>query len=212
MRLAALVAGLTYHTREVAVRESMRHMVSNIGGVRKPARGPEYMVRCEEDNFDVVLEQPPVSGSSCSIRVDGNLYEVEIPHFEFFRRRLKLVINGQVYRFRIQLDASFLWVSFNGMSRLFEVYSPKEWAMMSFMPHKASTTQNNVLLCPMPGLVVDALVQKGDRVFRGQNLVILESMKMESGVGSPIDGVVSEVCVESGQAVEADQVLVKFEK
>jgi propionyl-CoA carboxylase alpha chain len=37
-------------------------------------------------------------------------------------------------------------------------------------------------------------------------------MKMESGVGSPIDGVIAEVCVEKGQAVEADQVLVKFEK
>jgi len=212
MRLAALVAGLIYHTREVAVRESMRHMVSNIGGERKLDHQPQYMIRCEEDNFEVVLEEAPASGKTCSIRVDGNLYEVEIPHFEFFRRRLKLVINGQVYRFRIQLDTSFLWVSFNGMSRLFEVYTPKEWAMMSFMPHKASAALNNVLLCPMPGLVVDALVQKGDRVFRGQNLVILESMKMESGVGSPIDGVIAEVCVEKGQAVEADQVLVKFEK
>ena len=136
---------------------------------------------------------------------------MEIPFFEFFRRRLKLVINGQVYRFRIQFDKSFMWVSFNGMSRLFEVYTPKEWAMMSYMPEKASSALNNVLLCPMPGLVVDVMAQKGERVFRGQNLVILESMKMESGVGSPIDGVISEIKVEKGQAVEADQVLIKFE-
>jgi propionyl-CoA carboxylase alpha chain len=63
----------------------------------------------------------------------------------------------------------------------------------------------------MPGLVVDVLVQKGERVFRGQNLVILESMKMESGVGSPIDGVIAEVNIEKGQAVESDQVLIRFE-
>ena len=63
----------------------------------------------------------------------------------------------------------------------------------------------------MPGLVVDVLAQKGERVFRGQNLVILESMKMESGVASPVDGVIAEVKVTSGQAVEAGETLIKFE-
>lgn len=212
MRMAAMVATLIYHTREVLVRESMRHMISSIGGQRKQERFPQYMVRCGEDNFNVVLENQPISGQNCDIRVDGNLYHVELPFFEFFRRRIKLVINGQTYRFRIHLDKSFMFVSFNGISRLFEVYTPKEWALMQYMPLKESGASNDTLLCPMPGLVVDVLVQKGDRVFRGQNLVILESMKMESGVGSPIDGVIKSVQVEKGQAVEADQVLIKFEK
>jgi len=211
LRLAALVAGVIYHTRTVALRESMRHMVSDIGGQRKMKRTPRYMVRCEDDHFEVALEAPPISGETCTIRVDGNMYQVEIPFFEFFRRRLKLVVNGQAYRFRIQFDESFMFVSFNGLSRLFEVYTPKEWAMMKYMPEKADSVPNNILLCPMPGLVVDVLAQKGERVFRGQNLVILESMKMESGVASPVDGVIAEVLVKKGQAVEADEVLIKFE-
>jgi len=41
--------------------------------------------------------------------------------------------------------------------------------------------------------------------------VILESMKMESGVASPVDGIVAEVLVKKGQAVEADETLIKFE-
>ena len=40
----------------------------------------------------------------------------------------------------------------------------------------------------MPGLAVDIRVQKGDRVFRGQDIVVIESMKMESGVASLCDG------------------------
>ena len=83
--------------------------------------------------------------------------------------------------------------------------------MMQFMPEKEDKGQSNILLCPMPGLVVDVLAQKGERVFRGQNLVVLESMKMESGVASPIDGVIAEVLVNKGQAVEADQTLIRFE-
>jgi propionyl-CoA carboxylase alpha chain len=62
----------------------------------------------------------------------------------------------------------------------------------------------------MPGLVVQVAVKKGDRVFKGQNLLILESMKMESGVASPVDGVVAEVRVTAGQTVEAGEVLIRF--
>ena len=43
-------------------------------------------------------------------------------------------------------------------------------------------------------------------------MVILESMKMESGVPSPIDGVVAEVLAQAGQAVEAGDILVRFEE
>jgi len=41
----------------------------------------------------------------------------------------------------------------------------------------------------MPGLVVDVLVKTGKRVFRGQNVVIIESMKIQNGVASPCDGI-----------------------
>ena len=211
LRLAALVAGIIYHTRTVAVRDSMRHMISDIGGKRNLGKTHQYLVRCQGDVFDVTLEAQPVSGQTCAIRVDGNLFQVEIPFFEFFRRRLKLVVNGQAYRFRLQFNESFMFISFNGLSRLFEVYTTKEWNMMKFMPEKADKAPNNLLLCPMPGLVVDVLAQKGERVFRGQNLVILESMKMESGVASPVDGVIAEVRVSKGQAVEADETLIRFE-
>ena len=63
----------------------------------------------------------------------------------------------------------------------------------------------------MPGLVVDIRVKKGDRVYRGQDLVSIESMKMESYVASPCDGVVEEVKVKPGQAVETGDILVTFE-
>jgi propionyl-CoA carboxylase alpha chain len=59
-------------------------------------------------------------------------------------------------------------------------------------------------------MVVNILVRKGDRVYRGQDLVVIESMKMESGVSSPCDGVVGEVAATIGKAVETDEVLITF--
>jgi propionyl-CoA carboxylase alpha chain len=168
-----------------------------------------YKVRAENDLFDVRIEGTP-QDRFWRFYVNENPYEVEIPEFEFYRRRLKLWIDGKVYRFRIRIEHSFIFVAFSGITRLFEIYTPKEWKLMKYMPAKRKQKAANALICPMPGLIVEVLVQKGDRVFRGQNLVILESMKMESGVASPVDGVVAEVLAEPGQAVEPGEILVKF--
>ena len=210
MELTALAATLIYHTRTIAERESLQHMVSNIGGKRTEPHALKYKCRSGETIFDITLESQPISGELCSIKVGSHSYSVLIPYFEFFRRRLKLIINGQPYRFRLRFENSFMFMSFNGIAQLFEVYTPREWKLIQYMPKKEDKAQSNVLVCPMPGLVVDVLAQKGERVFRGQNLVILESMKMESGVVSPLDGVISEVLVQSGQAVEADEILIRF--
>jgi len=211
MALTALAATLIYHTRIMAVRESLKHMISGIGATRDVAPQVRYKCRSGKDVFDVTLESQPISGEICMIKVDLERYAVRIPFFEFFRRRLKLIINEQTFRFRIRFDDSFMFMSFNGIAQLFEVYTPREWNLVQYMPEKQDKALSNALLCPMPGLVVDVPVQKGDRVFRGQSLVILESMKMESGVASPIDGVIAEVLVQAGQAVEADDLLIRFE-
>ena len=71
---------------------------------------------------------------------------------------------------------------------------------------------DNILDCPMPGLVVDVKVKAGERVFRGQELIILESMKMESAVSAPADGVIESIGVKQGDAVETGTVLVHFKK
>ena len=58
------------------------------------------------------------------------------------------------------------------------------------------------ILAPMPGAVLEVLVEEGDRVERNQSVAILESMKMELVITAPRDGVVRRVSVEAGQQVE----------
>jgi len=209
LRLASLAATLIYHVRMVAVRDSLRPMVSRIGGKRAAGETHRYITRAENDVFDVTLE-----GSNAdrlwTIHVDSNKYAVETPEFEFYRRRLKLNINGRIHRFRMRIEHSFIFTAFSGICKQFEVYTPREWELMSHMPERVDRPPDNVLVCPMPGLVVDIPVKKGERVFRGQNLVVLESMKMESGVASPMDGLIAEIRVTVGQAVAAGDMLIGF--
>jgi propionyl-CoA carboxylase alpha chain len=209
-KLAALTAALIYHVRMVAVQESLRPMAPRIGGERTAIREHRYFVRAGQDALNVRLEGP-AAGRRWTIRIGPHTYTVIPPEFEFYRRRLKLTIDDQVHRFRVRFEQSFIYVAFSGITRVFEIYTPKEWALMPFMPDRAVAPDENVLLCPMPGLVVGVAVKEGERVFRGQTLVILESMKMESDVASPVDGVVAEVLGTEGQAVEAGDVLIRFE-
>jgi biotin carboxyl carrier protein len=60
----------------------------------------------------------------------------------------------------------------------------------------------------MPGTVKEVLVAAGEAVTTGQELVILESMKMEVPVEAPRDGAVHEVLVGEGAVVEEGQVVV----
>lgn len=64
---------------------------------------------------------------------------------------------------------------------------------------------------PMPGKVIALLVGEGDRVEKGQGLVIVEAMKMENEVRSPVSGDIKEVRVKAGDALEAGAVLVVVE-
>ncbi len=184
-------------------------MAAHVGGGAKPRAWYHYMVKGEEDIFEVRLQGNPDT-RMWTIWVNGNQYQVLTPDLEFYRRRMKLSINGQFHRFRLQFQGNFIWAAHCGIARVFEIYSHREWELSQFMPKIQKQVLDNILECPMPGLVVDLRAQKGDRVYRGQELVIVESMKMESGVASPCDGEVLEVLVQKGQAVDTGDVLMRF--
>jgi biotin carboxyl carrier protein len=64
---------------------------------------------------------------------------------------------------------------------------------------------------PMPGRVVAIPVSVGDEVQRGQTVVVLEAMKMESSLATPHPGKVVEVLVSPGQTVQQRQALVRID-
>ncbi|MCK9275583.1 MAG: acetyl-CoA carboxylase biotin carboxyl carrier protein subunit [Syntrophales bacterium] len=64
---------------------------------------------------------------------------------------------------------------------------------------------------PMPGNILEILVNVGDSVKEEDELLILEAMKMENPIYAPADGVVKEIKVKVKDSVEADQVLMVLE-
>jgi biotin carboxyl carrier protein len=67
------------------------------------------------------------------------------------------------------------------------------------------------LCAPMPGVILAVAVKAGDSVARGQEIAVLEAMKMQNVIRSPRDGTIAEVCVAAGQAVGHGDAIVHFE-
>jgi len=59
-------------------------------------------------------------------------------------------------------------------------------------------------------MVRQVLIKEGDTIVKGDALVILEAMKMENVLKSPVDGIVNEIGIKPGESVEKNQILLRF--
>ncbi|MBL0340735.1 MAG: biotin/lipoyl-binding protein [Bacteroidetes bacterium] len=66
------------------------------------------------------------------------------------------------------------------------------------------------LKAPMPGLVVEVVVEEGQQVKMGDKMIVLEAMKMENILKAPGDAVIKKVNVSKGNTVEKNEVLILF--
>jgi len=70
---------------------------------------------------------------------------------------------------------------------------------------------DDVIRAPMPGSIVAVSVKVGDSVSKGQTLLVMESMKMETTIVAPRDAVIESIAYEKGQTFDRDAVLLKLQ-
>ena len=90
------------------------------------------------------------------------------------------------------------------------VLSPRSAALYALMPVKEATDSSQFLLAPMPGLLVSVAVQSGDEVDAGQELAVVEAMKMENVLRASDHRKVASVLVSPGESVSVDQPIIEF--
>jgi biotin carboxyl carrier protein len=76
---------------------------------------------------------------------------------------------------------------------------------------KAASGTGQQIVAPLPGVVLNILVNVGDKVSAGQTVIILEAMKMENEIAAPVSGTVSSLLVSKGQSVNTNETLLTIE-
>lgn len=101
-------------------------------------------------------------------------------------------------------------VLLNGVSYFFTVETPTSYKRMKFLSSKNSSNKNANLEAPMPGKIIEVLTEEGREVRAGEPLLILEAMKMQNEIQSPISGKIKKIHVKGGQSVLKDDLMVEI--
>lgn len=144
-----------------------------------------------------------------TVQRDGAAYRVTIEDTEkvveatyLDDSTMLLTVDGRRYRVAIARQGRERFVGLAG--EVYHVVSESGAAS----GHSLGTVAAPEVVSPMPGKVLEVLVQPGDRVDAGAGLLILEAMKMENRLTADAPATVTEVRVTAGQTVDGGQVLV----
>ena len=74
-----------------------------------------------------------------------------------------------------------------------------------------SSKKENIIKAPMPGLILNINVSEGQKVQKGDILIVLEAMKMENTLTSPNEGIIKTIHAENGNTVEKGEILIELE-
>ena len=101
-------------------------------------------------------------------------------------------------------------ILFNDISYTFTVETPFSLKRMKVLNSGKGKVEQESVKAPMPGKLIDVLVREGSTILRGQPLVILEAMKMQNEIQSPVNGRVIKVHARTNTNVMKDDLLVEI--
>ncbi len=133
-------------------------------------------------------------------RIRGNTYEVEIKEIE--GKQAEIEVNGTVYHVEIEKD-----IKKTKTPRLIRSKVPIE-KINSAIPKLQGIYQ---VKAPLPGLILKINVKEGDKVKKGDVLLIMEAMKMENNIMSEKDGVVTSVKRAEGESVLQNDIIIEIQ-
>ena len=90
------------------------------------------------------------------------------------------------------------------------IQNEREFELSAYMHEPPIKDTTDIVPSPMPGTVISYAVAEGDSVEDGQELCIVEAMKMQNIIRSHRKGIVESLLVKAGSSVAADQVIVKL--
>ena len=160
----------------------------------------KYVTIINERRFEIEVD------NEGRVLIDGE--ERDVDFLNLGGSLYSLITENKSFEAVIDDDEGRIDVMMRG--RLFEAQVLDERAMLLMQRRGGMVDSSGEVHAPMPGLIVDVTVEVGEAVAKGQTVVILESMKMQNELKSPVAGVVRAKHAQAGQAVDKNDLLVEI--
>ena len=151
----------------------------------------------------------PVEGGF-DVRVSGNTYAVRST-WTFGQHLFAGTINGKEVVLQVERDQQTYRLRHGGSQADVSIHTPRGAKLLRHMPVKVAPDMSKFLLSPMPGLLVSVAVAEGDSVSAGEQLAVVEAMKMENTLHAERDGVVAKINYQVGASLAVGDKILELE-
>mgnify|MGYP001594890861 CR=1 FL=1 len=144
--------------------------------------------------------------------IDGTPFEWDI--VKTGENNYHIIKNNKTYRAELlQADekGTIFEIKINRNTYQVEVRDRFDALLQQLGMDTVGSSKVNEIKAPMPGMVLQLMVQEGQLIKKGEAVMVLEAMKMENILKSPSDGCIKKVLVAKGNKVEKNQVLLSLE-
>lgn len=140
-----------------------------------------------------------------NVQIEDQTYQVEIK--DLHARPILAVVNGVEFKiFPLNSRPSASAAQPNPPAETPKTSQPA----ITALPKASPVANGGTVRAPIPGVILSILVKPGETVAHGQELCIIEAMKMKNAIRAAREGVIQEVLVAPGQTVNHGEALMKF--
>ena len=167
----------------------------------------EFKVKSPNAEYSLIFDSPKGEKGT----LNGEEYSLDIAETSTGFHVLRNGMGYHIDVISVDRTAKKVELRIDAKHYVFEVKDKYDELLEKLGMDRSSADKVSEIKAPMPGLVLDIMIETGDEVKADQPLFILEAMKMENVIKSPGDSVVKKIEVTKGDSVEKNQVLVTFD-
>ncbi len=169
--------------------------------------GAHWVVVMGGQHYPITIKATP---NGQDITYAGGTYEVR-SDWQFGVPLFEGTVNGTEICIQVERRGLFYRLFHWGSQADIMVMTARAAALYRLMPEKIPPDLSKYLLSPMPGLLVQIAVEAGEEVKAGQDLAVVEAMKMENVLRAEQDATIAAILAKKGDSLAVDQPIIEFE-
>jgi len=198
-----VVVAMVIHTRQAERSAQISGQTHRF----EPKVRNEWVVIANKARFEVTIDAVE---HGYEVTHNSKVYRINTD-WQIGQALVKADINGRAVTVQLDTYKAGYRAFYQGAETELLVLTPQTAALTKYMLEKEPPDLSKFLLSPMPGLLVRLTVVEGDEIQAGEELAVVEAMKMENSLRAEVDCVVAKVLAVQGDSLMVDQPILEFE-